>query len=82
MREAIAKEKMLAHLFQFSPADLATPVARESVTKWLDEGITVDLTHLDFCEAFDSVNNRLHLASLREHDTRPTEINWVKSFPG
>ncbi len=69
--KAILKEKMLAHLSQFS---LLTSrqhgffprrstltnllVAEELITKWLDEGSAVDLIYLDFSKAFDSVHRR------------------------
>ncbi len=57
MLEAILKEKMLAHLSQFSLTDVATAwfppptdqhllVAEELITKWLDEGNAVDLSRL------------------------------------
>ncbi len=33
----------------------------ETVTRWLDEGDTVDNVYLDFAKGFDSVNHRLLL---------------------
>ncbi len=71
MLGAILKEKILAHLSQFS---LLTSrqhgflnrrstltnllVAEQLITKWLDEWSAVDLIYLGFSKAFDSVNRR------------------------
>ncbi len=39
--------------------------AEETVTRWLDEGDTVDIVYLDFAKAFDSVNHRLLLTKVK-----------------
>ncbi len=91
--EATLKEKMLAHLSQFS---LLTSrqhgflprrstltnllVAEELITKWLDEGSAVDLIYLDFSNAFDSVNHRRLLHKLRGNGVAPIVISWVECF--
>ncbi len=91
--EAILKEKMLAHLSQFS---LLTSrqhgffprrstltnclVAEELITKWLDEGGAIDLIYLDFCKTFYSVDHRLLLATLRGYGIAPIVISRVESF--
>ncbi len=72
--EMILKEKLLSHLSQFSllttrqhgflPRRSTLTYllsAEETVTRWLDEGDTVNIVHLDFAKAFDSVNYRLLL---------------------
>ncbi len=82
--EAILKEKMLAHLSQFSlltsrqhgflprSSNLTNLlVAEELITTWFDEGNAVNLIYLDFSNAFESVNHRLFLAQLREYGIAP-----------
>ncbi len=70
----ILKEKLLSHLSQFS---LLTTwqhgflprrstftnllFTEETVTRWLDEGDTVDIVYLAFAKAFDSVYHRFLL---------------------
>ncbi len=92
--ETILKKKVLAHLFQFSlltsrqhgfllqRSTLANLlVGEEMITKWLDEGSSVDLNYPDFSEAFDSVNHRLLLAKLRGYGIAPVAISWIECFP-
>ncbi len=91
--EAILKEKMLAHLSQFSfltsrqhgflPRGSTLTnllVAEELITKWFDEGSAVDLIYLNFSNAFDSVNHRLLLAKLRDYGIDSIVISWVERF--
>ncbi len=93
MLEAILKEKMLAHLSQFSlltsrqhgflsrRSTLTNLLAAEElIAKWLDEGSAVDLIYLDFSKAFDSVNYRLLLHKLRGYGIAPIVISWVECF--
>ncbi len=74
----ILKEKLLAHLSQLSllttkqhgflrRRSTLTKLlsAEETVTRWLDEGDTVDIVYLNFAKAFDSVNHRLLLTKLK-----------------
>ncbi len=93
MLEPILKEKMLAHLSQFT---LLTSrqhgflprrstltnllVEEEFITKWLDKGSAVDLIYLDFSKAFDSANHRLLLDKLRGYGIAPIVISWVERF--
>ncbi len=55
-------------------------MAEKLITKWLNEGIAVDLIYLDFSKAFDSVNHRLLLHKLRGYGIVPIVISWVKCF--
>ncbi len=70
--ETIFKEKLMSHLHQLSllttrqlgflpRRSTVTNLlsTEETVTRWLDEGDTVDIVYLDFAKAFDSVNYRL-----------------------
>ncbi len=76
--ETILKEKLLSHLSQllllttrqhgFLPRRSTVThllSAEETVTRWLDEGDTVDIVYPDFAKAFDSVNHRLLLTKLK-----------------
>ncbi len=54
--------------------------AEETVTRWIDEGDTVDIVYLDFAKAFDSVNHRLLLAKLKCYEIAPSVINWIESY--
>ncbi len=55
-------------------------VAEELITKWLDEGIAVDLIYLDFSKVFDLFNHRLLLHKLRGYGIAPIVISWVECF--
>ncbi len=92
IREMILKEKLLAHLSQLSllttkqhgflprRSTLTNLLsAEETVTRWLDEGDTVDIVYLDFAKSFDSVNHRLLLTKLKCYGIAPSVINWIES---
>ncbi len=55
-------------------------MAEELITKWLDEGVAVDLIYLDLSKAFDSVNHRLLLDEFRGYGIAPIVISWVECF--
>ncbi len=54
--------------------------AEKTVTRWLDEGDTVDIVCLDSTKAFDSVNPRLLLTKLKCNRIVPCVVNWIESF--
>ncbi len=91
--ETILKEKLLSHLFQISllttrqhgflprrrtVTNLLS--AEETVTRWLDEGDTVDIVYLDFAKAFDSVNHHLRLTKLKCNEIAPLVKSWIESY--
>ncbi len=91
--ETILKENLVSHLFQLSllttrqhgflpRRSTVTNLlsAEETVTRWLDEGGTVDIVYLDFAKAFDSVNHRLLLTKLKCYGIAPSVINWIESY--
>ncbi len=92
--EAFLKEKMLAHLSQFSSLTSCQQhsfllrrstltsffAAEELITTWLDVGSSVDLTYLDLSKAFDSVNHRHLLHKRRGYSIAPIVISWVECF--
>ncbi len=55
-------------------------MAEELNTKWLDEGIAVDLIYLDFSKVFDLFNHRLLLHKLRGYGIAPIVISRVECF--
>ncbi len=89
--EAILKEKMPAHLSQFSlltsrqhgflprRSTLSNLLAVEKLaSKWLDEGSAVDMIVIEFSKAFDSAN--LLLDKLRGYGIDLVVISWVECF--
>ncbi len=50
--------------------------AEETVTRW----DTVDIVHLDFVKALDSVNHRLLLTKLKCYGIASSVINWIESY--
>ncbi len=54
--------------------------AKETVTRWLDEGDTVDNVYLDFAKVLDSVNHRLLLTTLKCYGIAPSVIIWIESY--
>ncbi len=82
--ETILKEKLLSHLSQLSllttrqhgflpRRSVVTNLlfADETVTRWHDEGDTVDIV---------SVNQRLLLTKLKCYGIAPSVINWIESY--
>ncbi len=92
--ETILKEKLLSHLSQLSLLTTgqhgflprrSTVIhllsVEETVTRWLDEGDTVEIVYLDFAKAFDSVNHRLLLTLLQCYRIAPPPvINWIEFY--
>ncbi len=54
--------------------------AEETVTRWLDEGDSVDIVYLDFAKPFDSVNHHLLLTKLKCNGIAPSVINRIEFF--
>ncbi len=54
--------------------------AGETVTRWFDEGDTVDIVYLDFAKAFDLVNHRPLITKLKCYGIAPSAINWIESY--
>ncbi len=54
--------------------------AEETVTRWFDEGDTVDIVFSDFAKAFDAENHRPLLTKLKCYGIAPCVINWNESY--
>jgi hypothetical protein len=55
-------------------------IAEEKITKYLEEGVTVDVVFLDFAKAFDSVNHRMLLKKLASYGIHPLIVSWIRGF--
>ena len=52
----------------------------EDVTKWVDEGLPVDIIHLDLKKAFDKVPHQRLLLKLKDHGIGNSMINWIEKW--
>ncbi len=63
-----------------TPEDWRRGIVTPTVTRWLDEGDTVDIVYLDFAKAFDSLNYRLPVTELKFYGIASSFINWIESY--
>jgi len=52
----------------------------EDVTKWVDEGLPVDIIYLDLKKAFDKVPHQRLLLKLKAHGVGNGMINWIEKW--
>ena len=52
----------------------------EEITKWIDEGSSVDIIYLDFQKAFDKVPHQRLLLKLKAHSIVDDIINWIEQW--
>ena len=52
----------------------------EEITKWVDDGSTVDVVYLDFQKAFDKVPHQRLLLNLKAHGIGNDVINWIEKW--
>ena len=52
----------------------------EEITKWLDEGPTVDIIYLDFQKALDKVQYQRHILKLKDHGIGDSIIDWIEQW--
>ena len=50
----------------------------EEITKWVDEGLPVDVIYLDFQKAFDKVPHQRLISKLKSHGMGNSIINWIE----
>ena len=52
----------------------------EEITKWLDDGSSVDVIYLDFQKAFDKVPHQRLLLKLKAHGIGDGIIDWIEQW--
>ena len=52
----------------------------EHISKWADDGSSVDVRYLDFQNAFDKVPHQRLLIKLKSHGTGESVVNWVRNW--
>ena len=50
----------------------------EEITKWVDDGSTVDVIYLDFQKAFDKVPHQRLILKLKSHGMGNSIVNWIE----
>ena len=50
----------------------------EEITKWIDEGLPVDIIYLDFHKAFDKVPHQRPILKLKAHGIGDGIIDWIE----
>ena len=52
----------------------------EEITKWIDEGSSVDIIYKDFQKAFDKVPHQRLLLKLKAHGIGDDKIDWIEQW--
>ena len=91
--EAIIREHMMGFLIKhklINPSQHGFLKARScltnllgffaEITKWVDEGLPVDVIYLDFQKAFDKVPHQRLILKLKAHGMGNSIINWVEQW--
>ena len=52
----------------------------KEITKWVDDGSSVDVIHLDFQKSFDKVLHQRLIFKLKSHGMRNHIINWIEQW--
>ena len=52
----------------------------EDITKWVDDGLPVDVVYLDFQKAFDKVPHQRLLIKLKAYGIWESMINWIQAW--
>ncbi|PKU46104.1 rna-directed dna polymerase from mobile element jockey-like [Limosa lapponica baueri] len=52
----------------------------DKVTRLVDEGKAVDVVHLDFSKAFDTVSRSILLEKVAAHGLDGNTLHWVKNW--
>ena len=52
----------------------------DEITKWVDDGSSVDVIYLDFQKAFDKVPHQRLILKLKSHGMGTSIINWIQQW--
>ena len=52
----------------------------EEITKWIDEGLSVDIIYLDFQKALDKMPHQRLLLILKAHGIEDCLIDWLEQW--
>jgi len=50
------------------------------VAGWVDEGRAVDVVHLEFSKAFDTVSHNILLGKLRKCGLEEWSVRWIENW--
>ena len=53
----------------------------EEITKWVNDGSSVDVIYLDFQKAFDKVPHQRLILKLKSHGIGNSIVNWIEQWP-
>ena len=83
MMDFIVKHKLInpsQHGFLKSRSCLTNGVFFKEITKWVDDGLPVDVIYLDFQKAFDKVPHQRLIVKLKSHGMGNSIINWIEKW--
>ena len=52
----------------------------EEITKWVDDGSSVDVIYLSFQKAFDKVPHQRLIHNLKSHGMGNSIVNWIEQW--
>ena len=52
----------------------------EEITKWVDDGSSVDVIYLDFQKPFDKVTHQRLILKLKSHGMGNSIMNWIEPW--
>ncbi|GAB0190938.1 mitochondrial enolase superfamily member 1 [Grus japonensis] len=52
----------------------------DGMTSWVDEGRAMDVVHLDFSKAFDTVSHNILIGKFRKHGSDEWTVRWIENW--